>query len=89
MFGDSTVVVVSPVEVIGYPFSRKPKPKFALGRMDYTPEAVASSLEHSHTLNMLNGQPTQGIHSEARRTGSRRARKNGDQAEEDESIRRR
>jgi hypothetical protein len=82
-------VVVSLVELIGYHLFRKPKPKFALGRLDHTPEAVASSLEHSHALNMLNGQRTQCIHPEARRTGSNCAREIGDLAEEDESICRR
>jgi hypothetical protein len=59
MLGNSTVVgVVSPVDLIGYHLFRKQKPKFSLLKMDYTLEAVASSFEHSHALDMLNGQRT-------------------------------
>jgi hypothetical protein len=76
MLGEPTVVVVvvSLVELIGYHLSRKPKPKFAMGRMDHIPEAVPSSLKHSHTLDTLIGGRTQCIHLDARRTASKFAR---------------
>jgi hypothetical protein len=66
MFREFTVVV-SPVKQIACVY-RKPKPNFALKRIDHTQAqaAIAPPLEHSHALDVLNGLRTQSIHQKAR-----------------------